>query len=156
MLTTNALENINPAMLRPGRLDAVIDVLPPDAEAAERLVRVYTGTDLDPTADLLPVGVALEGLIPAVIAEVVKRARLVELARRPVGVRGLTITAEALLSSARSMASQVELLRRRAAEEDAKRFPSDTLDTHMRNLIADVVTDVVDQSDLADWVKNHD
>ena len=41
VLTTNHLENVNQAMLRPGRLDAIINVETPDAETAEKLVRYY-------------------------------------------------------------------------------------------------------------------
>ncbi len=41
ILTTNHVENIDQAMLRPGRLDAVISVAAPDAAAAEKLVRIY-------------------------------------------------------------------------------------------------------------------
>jgi hypothetical protein len=41
VLTTNHLKFINPAFVRPGRIDAVIEVLPPDADACLRIVRKY-------------------------------------------------------------------------------------------------------------------
>ena len=41
ILTTNCLEVINRAFLRPGRIDAVINVLPPDVEACLKIVRKY-------------------------------------------------------------------------------------------------------------------
>ncbi len=76
VLTTNNLENITTAMLRPGRLDAVVPVRAPDARAAERLVRLYAGQLMNPHEDLTSVGQKLAGHIPAVIREVVERSKL--------------------------------------------------------------------------------
>lgn len=76
VLTTNHVERITKAMLRPGRLDAVIPVRPPDAVAAQKLVRLYSRGKLEEKADLTKVGELLDGHIPAVIREVVERAKL--------------------------------------------------------------------------------
>ena len=76
VLTTNHLERIQKAMLRPGRTDAIIMVNAPDAEAAERLVRLFAGDLIGPDEDLSQVGEAIEGHIPAVIREIVERAKL--------------------------------------------------------------------------------
>ena len=46
------------AMLRPGRLDAVISVEPPDAEAVERLLRIYGRKLIDPRLGLRFAGTA--------------------------------------------------------------------------------------------------
>lgn len=81
VLTTNHIENINEAMLRPGRLDAVIEVTKPDAEAATRLVRLYAGNQLNAKTKLDKLGELIEGYIPAVIAEVVNRAKLAMIGR---------------------------------------------------------------------------
>lgn len=81
VLTTNHIENIAEAMLRPGRLDAVIEVTLPDADAAKRLVRLYAGDLLDDTVDLSKLGGLVAGFIPAVIAEVVNRSKLGMIAR---------------------------------------------------------------------------
>lgn len=56
VLTTNHLDNVNQAMLRPGRLDAIINVEAPDARTAERLVRYYGGTAINENEDLSSVG----------------------------------------------------------------------------------------------------
>lgn len=81
VLTTNHVEQINPAMLRPGRLDTVINVRPPDAEAAVSLVRMY-GADIIPEdEDLTAIGKKLAGLIPAVIREIVERSKLAAIGR---------------------------------------------------------------------------
>lgn len=76
IFTTNNVEKIEPAMLRAGRLDAVITVLPPDAKAAEKLVRVYSRDLVAPDEDLSVACKELDGQIPAFIREVVERAKL--------------------------------------------------------------------------------
>lgn len=111
VLTTNNLNAINPAMLRPGRLDAVINVTEPDAPAAEKLVRIYGGSTIAADLDLTEVGEALAGQIPAVIAEVVKRAKLSQLKLQEEGTMVENITAQALLDSMNSMRDQVSMLK---------------------------------------------
>lgn len=110
VLTTNDLTSINPAMLRPGRLDAVIDVLPPDAEAVQRLLRVYGGESIAPETDLTDAGALLDGAIPAVIAEVVKRAKLAQLRRQAPGEKVQQLSSEALAEAALTIQAQVKLL----------------------------------------------
>jgi len=110
VLTTNHLEHINPAMLRPGRLDAVIEVTPPDAGAVQRLLRLYGGGAISAEEDLGEVGAHLAGQIPAVIAEVVRRAKLSQLALQPAGTLVERITALALLEAAETMKAQIALL----------------------------------------------
>lgn len=124
VLTTNNLEGIHPAMLRPGRLDAVIDVKAPDAEAVQRLLRVYGGSAVSPDEDLTLVGEILEGSIPAVIAEVVKRAKLSQLKLNAPGVAVTKITAEALEDAAGTMQGQLELL----ASQSKKKATTPRLD----------------------------
>jgi transitional endoplasmic reticulum ATPase len=85
VMTTNHMENINPAMIRPGRLDACINIPPPDASAVERLIRYYGGDSIDEHTPLGQVGLLLAGNIPAVIEEVVKRSKLTQLALEPRG-----------------------------------------------------------------------
>lgn len=110
VLTTNHLENINPAMLRPGRLDAIIDVTAPDAKAVEKLVRLYGRETIAADADLTLVGEALAGTIPAVIAEVVKRAKLHQLQYQEPGTMIEEISSQALLDSALTIQAQRKLL----------------------------------------------
>ena len=75
VLTTNHVEKINPAMLRPGRLDAVISVRPPDkGRRSSGCSRLYGRGLIPKEEDLSSVGKKLEGLIPALIREVVERA----------------------------------------------------------------------------------
>lgn len=81
VLTTNHVEKINKAMLRPGRLDAVISVSPPDAVAAQKLLRLYARGRLDNKIDLTKIGTQLSGSTPAVIREVVERSKLAMIGR---------------------------------------------------------------------------
>lgn len=76
VLTSNHADRINRALLRPGRLDAIVSVEPPDAAAAERLMRLYARGLIRPETQLTEAGIAVAGQIPAVIREVVERAKL--------------------------------------------------------------------------------
>ncbi len=109
VLTTNHLEDINKAMLRPGRIDVLVHVAPPDAEAAMRLVRVY-GKHLVTEAELPEIGKLLNGRIPAVIREVVERAKLVTISRTGKAPALGSITDSDLCSAAISMEAQLEVL----------------------------------------------
>lgn len=120
VLTSNHLENINPAMLRPGRLDAIIEIAPPDAEACERLVRRVAGRALDADTDITAACQKLAGSVPAVITEVVKRAKLSQLALLPPGSYVEKLTAEALDDAAFTMTSQNELLARASAPKPGR------------------------------------
>ncbi len=131
VLTTNFLEEINQAMLRPGRLDAVIEVLPPDAEAVQRLLRFSAGDSIKPETDLTAIGAELKGNIPAIISEVVKRAKLAELRRIEPGERVHSISEESLMEAAKTMTRQLALLEKR--EED--RTPD--LDRAMTNVVSE-------------------
>lgn len=144
VLTTNHLTDINPAMLRPGRLDAIIDVVPPDAEAVVRLIKLYGSGDIDENADLTPAAELLAGAIPAVIAEVVKRSKLAQLQLQAPGTRIEKITGEAILLAAQAIQSQVKLL----AEQSAPRVAPLTVDSLLRNIIKDECESISDE--LAD------
>jgi transitional endoplasmic reticulum ATPase len=76
VLTTNFIDKIDTALLRPGRFDAVISIQPPDPETVGRLIRQYGRDLIDASADLGPVGEVIAGQIPATIREVVERAKL--------------------------------------------------------------------------------
>jgi transitional endoplasmic reticulum ATPase len=117
VLTTNHLDNVNQAMLRPGRLDAIIDVVAPDADTAERLVRFYGGDSIAEGEELGSVGETLNGQIPAVIEETVKRAKLFQLALLDRGHAVADISAEALQQASVTMTTQIALLADTVEEE---------------------------------------
>ncbi len=136
VLTSNHLEDINPAMLRPGRLDAIIEVLPPDAEAAERLIRFYGGDAIDADTDLTEAGQRLAGTIPAIIAEVVKRAKLSQLSQQAEGTLVRKLTSDALADAAYTMKTQQELLDRASRPKEK---PAD-IDTALRGIVNDALS----------------
>jgi transitional endoplasmic reticulum ATPase len=135
ILTSNDMSKINPAMLRPGRIDHVINVTPPDAEAAMRLVLLYGKGLVKATDDLRSVGEALEGRIPAVIAEVVKRAKLVEISNLPPETLITEIHAAALIEAVASMQFQLDL----QAQNMDKKTPDDSFGNALRGLIEEVL-----------------
>lgn len=111
VFTTNHIENINPAVLRMGRLDTLVHVSPPDAKAAERLVRLYARGLLEEGADLEKIGNVLAGQIPAFIREVTERAKLATISRSGTGdIKGKVLEQD-LLAAAKAMESHAELLK---------------------------------------------
>lgn len=115
VFTTNHVEQINPAMLRPGRLDTLVEVTPPDAKAAERLVTLYSRDLLAPNVDLKKVGLALAGKIPALIREVTERAKIAAIARLGANIKG-HVREEDLLNGAMAMEAHVSMLTPRESE----------------------------------------
>lgn len=108
VLTTNHLEHINRAMLRPGRLDAVIHLDLPDHKTVETLIRRYAGDLLPARENIEPAATLLQGEIPAVIRECVERAKLSAVRLCPDG--GLRLSGEALKDAATLMRKQLDLL----------------------------------------------
>lgn len=130
VLTTNSKpEDLEQAMLRPGRLDAVIPILAPDAEAAIRLVQHYAGSRLAPNQDLTAVGDLLDGAIPAFIEEVVKRSKLAALRRDEEVIQ---LTADDLVVTAHGMQAHLKLLEPREEDErsDEERAAQVVADGH--------------------------
>jgi SpoVK/Ycf46/Vps4 family AAA+-type ATPase len=68
-------------MRRPGRIDMVLQVLPPDAETITRMVHEFVGKDLEKNPNLTGIGETLSGFAPAYIKEACSRARLEALRR---------------------------------------------------------------------------
>jgi transitional endoplasmic reticulum ATPase len=109
VFTSNHADIINQAMLRPGRLDAVITIDPPDAEAALRLAKVYAKGLWSDEEDYSVIGEEMAGKSAAVIREVVERAKLYALGEVPDG-QDFHLTASALGDSVATMNRQLELL----------------------------------------------
>lgn len=113
VLTSNFAEKINKAMLRPGRLDAVILVEPPDAEAAIELFRNYSHGLLDGENDtaLMPAAELMAGQIPSVIREVTERSKLAAIDRSATEGTELTgLKGSDVLTAAQGIAGHVKML----------------------------------------------
>lgn len=148
VFTTNDLEAINPAMIRPGRLDSVIEVTPPDAKAVERLIRMYAGDSLPLSADIAMAGEALKGQIPAVIAEAVKRAKLVMLKKTPKGARIEGLTEDAIIEASVTLQGQMSLLQRLI---DADQEDEPTVDSTLEGLVKNAI-----RAQMPSYVTNED
>ncbi len=107
ILTTNFAEKLNPVILRPGRLDAVISLRAPSNEAVARLLKAYAGKllpDGEPTAKA---ALELSGQIPASIRECVERAKL-----GMIGRGAKTLSDDDLVVAAKTMKNHLALLNR--------------------------------------------
>lgn len=155
VLTTNFVERIDRAMMRPGRLDAVISVTPPDAEAAIRLVHLYARNKLKSDEPLNTLGQKLEGHIPSSIREVVERSKLSMISHG----RKL-LTEDDLLLQAEGMKRHLELLNRPTGE---RRSVGDRLGDALRGVITgfeqtdleNVETGVSNAADAAIQARNN-
>lgn len=107
VLTTNEVEKVHQSMLRPGRLDAVISVRPPDAESVTRLIRIYGRNLVRQDEDLTEIGAILAGQIPATIREVVERSKL-----SAIGRGDTQVSSRDLVTAANGMKHHLDLLNR--------------------------------------------
>lgn len=105
VLTTNFVGDLNPVILRPGRLDAVISLRAPNAETAVKLIRHYAGSLVDVDEDLTQAGEELAGQIPASIRECVERAKL-----GMIGRGAHTLSNQDLVVSGQTMKNHLALL----------------------------------------------
>lgn len=106
ILTTNFPERINLAMRRPGRIDLILKVEPPDEEAVRRLIRHYGGKRINFDEDLTEVSRILAGKNPAIIREVVERSKLTVIRRT--GSNKKPITQADLIPAANTIISEQE------------------------------------------------
>lgn len=141
ILTTNFVENIDQSLLRPGRLDAVISIEPPDADAVVRLIQKYAFGRLREGEDLTAVGGLIAGQIPAVIREMVERSKLAMLSS------GKTeLSAEDLRIAAVQMARQMKLLE----PKDVVETPAEKLFAGIQAAVAGAFTGDVEIGDSSE------
>lgn len=117
VLTTNYVGKITKAALRPGRIDAVVPVRPPDAEAVQRLIRLYVGERMAPGEDLTRAGELLAGKNAAVVREVVERSTLSALRWASDPDAPITIRAIDIETSAHGMEAHNKLLEPEAEDD---------------------------------------
>lgn len=112
ILTTNFVEKLDPVILRPGRLDAVISLRAPTDAAVEKLLRVYSGKLLDADAEVYLAAKELSGQIPASIRECVERAKL-----GMIGRGASKLIDSDLVTAAQTMKNHLALLNRDVKEQ---------------------------------------
>ena len=150
VLTTNHIERINRAMLRPGRIDAALSITPPDAEAVERMLRYYAGDMVAEDADLSEAGEILDGEVPAVIREVVERGKLYAIREleSPTGVIE-QISGKVLADAARGMRTHLDFLR----EPDERPLTgAEHVGVGLKKILGEVVTGDLDITDFTNSV----
>jgi ATPase family associated with various cellular activities (AAA) len=126
VLTTNFIERLDPVILRPGRLDAVITLRPPGPDTVQKLIRHYAGMLVAVNEDLSAAGEELAGQIPATIREAVERAKL-----GMIGRRGDNLTCEDLVIAAQTMKNHLVLL----AKQPNEQSEADKLASALRNVL---------------------
>lgn len=120
VLTTNFVHKLNPVILRPGRLDAVISLRAPGPETVQKLVRHYGGDLISEDVDLSEVGEELKGQIPASIRECVERAKL-----GMIGRGDNNLIAVDVVTAAQTMKNHLALLNKEdKTETDAEKLAS--------------------------------
>lgn len=116
ILTTNNPRAIDPSFLRAGRIDTVVNFAEPDAETAARFVKEFAvegksgASLLRPGEDLVPVGKALNGLVPAFICEAVAKAKRYAIYRTGSANIIHQITADDLCQAALAVREHLEMM----------------------------------------------
>lgn len=147
VMTTNHAELIHKGMVRPGRLDAVIQIDALDHQGVENLIKATVptnllGTDLD--YDLI--GKSMEGFLPAFIKEAIDRAVRYNIARTH-GTPEL-LTTDDFVDAALGLRPQLDLMN--GATEGKT---PDTLTQAMTRVVTDTTTQAVQGMVLTDASK---
>lgn len=134
VMTTNHISKIHKGMLRPGRLDAVIEVAELDRHGVERLVKaIVDPSKLAGNVNYDEVFAAMEGFLPAFIRESVTRSIQFSITRLG-GETNYTIDTPDLVGAANSLRSQYDLLNN---ANEGKVKP--TLDIAFREVVRNAV-----------------
>ncbi len=109
VLTTNHKERIHRAMIRPGRLDALVHIGALDRHGIERMIRsVVPDALLDPQIDYEETFKAMKGFLPAFVKEAIDRTMRYAISRAAGEVR--ILTTEDFVQAATGLRPQLELM----------------------------------------------
>jgi transitional endoplasmic reticulum ATPase len=143
-LSTNHIKKVPPGMLRPGRLDYVIEIAGLDRLATEKLIRVVVAPGkLAKDVDFDKIFAEMEGFLPAFIRATADRARSFAIQRMNGSTKYL-LTTEDLVGAARSLHPQLKL--HKDAVDPA---PLPTLDRVVKGLVVKGASDMRIVPDLA-------
>lgn len=130
VLTTNHLDRIHKGMLRPGRLDSIVEIAGLDRHGIERLIKaVVPKGKLSETCDYDAVATSMNGFLPAFVRETINRAVTFAVARTH-GTGSYMIDTSDLVYAAHSLLPQLEALNDAG---EGKTLP--TLDKSLENLV---------------------
>lgn len=142
--TTNHLDRIHKALLRPGRFDAVIEIGSLDAAGIERLIKAVVSPDkLFAEVDYTAVAKAMNGFYPAFVREAVDRARVVAITRQG---RSYALDTAALVAAADTLQEQL-----RALEKATEGERTPTLDKVFNDAVQGAVSGLVVAPGNHDW-----
>jgi len=108
-MSSNHIKKVPPGMLRPGRLDYVLEIAELDRAATEKLIRVVVAAGkLADNVDFDTVFAEMSGFLPAFIKATADRARSFAIHRMN-GSTDYVLTTEDLVGAARSLHPQLKL-----------------------------------------------
>jgi len=110
VLTTNHVGEIERAMLRPGRIDKIIDLGKVDAESIVRMIRGYIGDRLSGELDGDKLMSVADGYTPAFVSEACQQALLYSLDRTDGKVNGQMIEEQDIVRALVGLRAQFELM----------------------------------------------
>ncbi len=130
VLTTNHLDRIHKGMLRPGRLDAIVEIAGLDRHGVERLIKaVVPQGKLSEDCDYDAIYESMNGFLPAFVRETINRAVTFAVARTH-GEGSYIIDTTDLVYAAHSLLPQLEALNDAG---EGKTLP--TLDKSLESLV---------------------
>lgn len=148
-MTTNHVDRIHKGMLRPGRLDAIIEIAALDRPGVERLVKVVVPSEkLSDDVDYDVVYKAVEGYLPAFIRETLTRAVTYAISRLG-GDSRYVINTEDIVGAAHSLRPQYDMLN---GAGEGKVAP--TLDTALSSVVRSAARSAMDTTVIARDVEN--
>lgn len=119
LLTTNYVKTLHKGMVRPGRIDAIINIGPPDAEGIRKLVEARTPHGkLDASIDWDAVASAMEGYFPSFVVEATSRAIRYAVVRAQGHLNGHSLVTEDLVEAAIELRPQFDLHRDASTGEE--------------------------------------
>ncbi len=144
LATTNHVADIQKAVMRPGRLDAIVHIGALDRGGCERLIRsLVPGDDLG-DIDYDAVFEAMAGYLPAFMAEATNNAIRYSLVRND--GRPARIETSDLVHSANGLKRQLDLMNGAHAGER----PIPTIDQAVRGITEDAVRTIVHGTEVVD------
>jgi transitional endoplasmic reticulum ATPase len=137
VVTTNHIDRIHAGMLRPGRLDYIVEINKLDRSGTERLLRVLLGDKLDRHVDFDAVFAEMTDFEPAFARATADRAATWAIART--GGKGSYKLATAdLVGAARSLHPQLKRLR-----EASEGIPAPQIETALADLTTKAAQEAV-------------
>jgi len=145
--TTNYLSELKdkmPGILRPGRLDALIEVGFPESAAVERLMRQYAGPLLAEAADISEAAGVLQGQSAAMVRECVERSKAAMIT-----IDGESIDGEALHRASQALKTHIEAV---GPDKVMWKSKEEKLGIAVRNLLQDATGKKISEEEfLEEW-----